>query len=140
MEYQKLINLLDNTSNQPTKFRTKNEINDESSEINDESSGTNDTNSQIKFKSSMLRSSLCDYSDAYILVKGTIAMKQILSPSKPENVGKKVIFQNCSLFTDYISEINNTQTDNVIHIDVIMPIYNLLGHSNNYSKTSGGLW
>ena len=65
MEYQKLINLLDNTSNQPTKFRTKNEINDESSEINDESTGTYNTNSQIKFKTSMLRSNLCDYSDAY---------------------------------------------------------------------------
>ena len=65
MEYQKLINLLDNTSNQPTKFRTKNEINDESSEINDESTGTYNTNSQIKFKTSTLRSNLCDYSDAY---------------------------------------------------------------------------
>ena len=71
---------------------------------------------------------------------GAIAIEQILSPSQPENVGKKVIFQNCSLFTDYISEINNTQIDNVIHIDVIMPIYNLLEYSNNYSKASGGLW
>ena len=70
---------------------------------------------------------------------GAIAIEQILSPSQPENVGKKVIFQNCSLFTDYISEINNTQID-VIHIDVIVPIYNLLEYSNNYSKASGGLW
>ena len=68
MEYKKIINLLDNTPNQPTKFRTKNWV-----EINDESRRTYSTNSQITFKTSMLRSSLCDYSDAYILVKGTIA-------------------------------------------------------------------
>ena len=69
MEYQEIINLLDNTPNQPTKFRTKNWV-----EINDESHGMYNTNSQIKFKTSMLRSNLCDYSDAYILVKGTISV------------------------------------------------------------------
>ena len=65
--YQKIINLLDNTPNQPTKFRTKNWI-----EINHDACRTYNTNSQIKFKTSRLRSSLCDYSDAYILVKRTI--------------------------------------------------------------------
>ena len=69
MEYQKIINLWDNTSNQPTKFRTKNWV-----KINDESRGMYNTNSQIKLKTSMLRSSLCDYSDAYMLVKGTITV------------------------------------------------------------------
>ena len=69
MEYQKVINLLDNTPNQPTKFRTKNWA-----EISDESHGVYNTDSQIKFKTSILRSSLCDYSDAYILVKGTISI------------------------------------------------------------------
>ena len=67
MKYQKIANLLDNTSNQPSKFRTKNWV-----EINDESRGTYSVNRQINFKISMLRSSLCDYSDAYILVKGYI--------------------------------------------------------------------
>ena len=67
MEYHKIINLSDNTSNQPTKFRTKNWV-----EINDDSRGTYNTHRQIKFKTSMLRSSLCDYSDTYILVKGAI--------------------------------------------------------------------
>ena len=67
MEYQKIINLSDNTPNQLTKFRTRN-----LAEINDDSRGTYNTNSLIKFKTSMLRSSLCDYSDTYILVKGTI--------------------------------------------------------------------
>ena len=65
MEYQKITNLLDNVSNQLSKFRTKNWV-----EINDESKGTYSVNRQVKFKTTMLRSSLCDYSDAYILVKG----------------------------------------------------------------------
>ena len=71
MEYQKIANLLDdNKSNQPSKFRTKNWV-----EINDESrGGTYNVNSQIKFKTTMLKSSLCDYSDAYILVKRTITI------------------------------------------------------------------
>ena len=62
---KKKINLLDHPSNQTSKFRTKNEI-----EINDDSRGNYKTGSQIKFRTSMLKSSLCDYSDAYILVKG----------------------------------------------------------------------
>ena len=64
MEYQKIINLLDNTQSQPTKFKTKNWV-----EINDDVYGTFNSNSRAKFKTSMLRSSVCDYSDAYILVK-----------------------------------------------------------------------
>ena len=67
MEYQKIANLLDSASNQPSKFRTKNWV-----EINDESRATYTVNKQVKLKTSMLRSSLCDYSDAYILVKGYI--------------------------------------------------------------------
>ena len=67
MEYQKIINLLDNTSNQLSKFRTKNWT-----EINDQSRGVYNTNSYIGFKTTMLKSSLCDYSDAYILVKERI--------------------------------------------------------------------
>ena len=68
MNYQKLANLLDNESNQPSKFRIKNWV-----EINDESRGTY-TGSNIKFTTTMLRSDLCDYADAYILVKGTITI------------------------------------------------------------------
>ena len=65
MKYQKIINLLDNTSNQPSKFRTKNSI-----KINDQSRGAYNTNSDIRFKTTMLKSSLCNYSDACMLVKG----------------------------------------------------------------------
>ena len=64
MEYQKIINLLDNTSNQPSKFRAKNWV-----EIDDDSRGTFNTNSQLKFKTTLLKSSICSYSDLYILVK-----------------------------------------------------------------------
>ena len=64
MEYKKIINLLDNTPNQSTKFRTKNWV-----EINNDAPGRYNTNSQIKRKTSMLKSSLCDYGDTYLQVK-----------------------------------------------------------------------
>ena len=69
MEYQKIANLIDDASNQPSKFRTKNWV-----EINDESRGTYNVNSQIKFKTAMLKSGLCDHSDVYVLVKGKITI------------------------------------------------------------------
>ena len=69
MEYQKISNLLDGTSNKPSKFRTKNWV-----EINDEIRGAYSPNKQIRFKTAILRSSLCDNSDAYILVKGNITV------------------------------------------------------------------
>ena len=72
MEYQKIANLLDDASNQPSKFNTKNWV-----EINDESRGTYNFNSQIKFKTTMLKSSLCDYSDASIFVKGKITITEV---------------------------------------------------------------
>ena len=68
MEYQKIVNLLDNASNQPSKFRTRNYV-----EINDDSRGTY-TNADIKSKTTMLQSDLCDYADTYIFVKGTITI------------------------------------------------------------------
>ena len=79
------MNLLDTTSNQPCKFRTKNSV-----EINDESRGASNINSQIKFKTSMLKSSLCDYSDAYILVKRTITVSNtVASDADTNNANKK---------------------------------------------------
>ena len=69
MEYQKIINLLYNTPSQPTKFRTKDWV-----EINDDARRTYNTNYQIKFKTSALKSILCDYSDAYVLVSRTITV------------------------------------------------------------------
>ena len=122
MEYEKIINLLENTPNQPNKFRTKNWV-----EINDDSRGTYNTNSQIRFKTSMLRSSLCDYSEAYILVSRTIKISGARNNDAARRLyerNKQVIFKNCAPFTDCISEINNTQIDNAKYIDVVMPVYN----------------
>ena len=135
MEYQKIANLIDDTSNQPSKFRTRNWV-----EINDESRGAYNVNSQIKFKTTMLKSSLCDYSDAYIVVKGTISVNNTAAAGTAvNNIDKKVIFKNCVPFTNCISEINNTQIDNAKDIDIVMPMYNLIEYSDNYAKT-GSLW
>ena len=89
----------------------------------------------------MLRSSLCDYSEAYILVKGNISVNNTAAAdADANNTNKKVIFKNCAPFTSCISKINNTQIDNAEYIDIVMPMYNLIEYSNNYSKTSGSLW
>ena len=136
MEFQEIANLLDNASNQPSKLRARSWV-----EINDESRGTYNVNSQVKFKTTMLKSSLCDYSDAYIIVKGTITVNNTAAAdAEVNNTNKKVIFKNCAPFTDCISEINNIQVDNVKDIDIVMPMYNLLEYSDNYVKTSGSLW
>ena len=100
MEYQKIINMLDKTSNQLSEFRTKYWV-----EINDDSRGTYNTNSQIKFKTAILKSSLCGYNDAYILIKGRIT---ITGAGADETVrqaderNKGVIFKNCTPFTNCI--------------------------------------
>ena len=89
----------------------------------------------------MLKPSLCDYSDAYILAKGTIAVNNTAAANADaNNTNKKVIFKNCTPFTNCINEINNTQVDNGKDIDIIMPMYNLIKYSDNYSKTLGSLW
>ena len=136
-EYQKRANLIDdNTLNQPSKFRTRNWI-----EINDESRGAYNVNSQIKFKTTMLKSSLCNYSDAYILVKGTISVNNTaVQGAAANNTNKKVTFKNCAPFTNCISEINNIQIDNAKDIDIVMPLYNVIEYSDNYAKTTGSLW
>ena len=73
----------------------------------------------------MLNSSLCDYSDAYILVSGTITVVAALAAGGGNN-GIQVVFKNCALFIDYMSEINNTLTDNSKDIDVVMLMYDLI--------------
>ena len=88
----------------------------------------------------MIKSSLYDYSDAYIHVKGTITVDNTAAAdADANNTNKKLIFKNCAPFTNCISEINNTDLDNVKDIDIVMPMYNLIEYSDNYSKTSGSL-
>ena len=135
MEYKKIINLLDNTPNQPTKFRTKNWVE------NDNSCGTYNTNSEIKFKTSM-------HGQIYVITAIHIYLEVKLwqltgarnAAIRLDERNKVVIFKNCKLFTDCTSEINNTQIDNAKYIGVVMTMYNLIKYSDNYSKTSGYLW
>ena len=84
----------------------------------------------------MLKSSLCDYSDAYILVKGSITIdgaEADATARQADERDKGVAFKNCAPFTNCISEINNTQIDNAKDIDIVMPMYNLIEYSDNYA-------
>ena len=128
MESQKIANLLESTSDNRSKFRTRNWI-----EINDD----------IRFKTTMLRSNLCDYADSYILIKRTITITGAgdnAGERQADEEGKGEIFKNCALFTKCISRINNADIDNAHDIDILMPKYNLIEYSDNYSKTSASLW
>ena len=110
MEYRKIINLLDNTPDQLSKFRTKNWT-----EINDQSRGGYGTGSDITFKTTMLKSSLCDYGDAYILVKGTITITGVgddAAARQADEKDKGIIFKNCAPFINCKTETNDTEIDN----------------------------
>ena len=134
MEYQKIANLLGITPGKLPRFITNKWI-----EVYDQSGNTEDRykrSKQITFKTSILRSDLCGFSDAYIVVKGTITV------TNPENNAhdKKLAFKNNAPFVSCISRINNTLIDNAEDLDVVMPMYNLLEYSKNYSKTTGSFW
>ena len=129
MEYQKK-HLLENTPNQVSKFRTKSWI-----EINDQLRGVYNFNSDIRFKTIMLKSSLCNCSDTYILVKGKIIITRPGTDIAARQTNKRNeggIFKNCAPFINSISEINNTEIDNAKDIDTVMPIYNLIEYGDNY--------
>ena len=91
---------------------------------------------QIRFKTSMLQSDLCDYNDAYTVVKGTITVTKINNNA----YNKKLAFKNNAPFISCISEINNTLTDNAEDLGIAMSTYHLNDYSKSYSKTSGCLW
>ena len=92
MEYQKIINLLDNTTNQPPEFRTRNSV-----EIHDDSQGKYNVGNQIEFKTSMIRLNLCNYIEAYIHGKGTVSNTG--TAAAPNNRNKNMLFKNCAPFT-----------------------------------------
>ena len=102
----------------------------------DQSGGSYSIYKQIRFKKSMLQSYLCDYSDAYIVVKGTIKV------TDPNNnaYDKKLAFKNNGPFISCVSKNYNTLIDNAEDLDIVMPMYNLIEYSKNYSKTSGTSW
>ena len=111
--------------------------------INDESRRGYTTGSDIKFKTTMLSSSLGDYADAYILVKETITITGVENDVAAiwlAERNKSVIFKNCAPFTKCISKMNDTEIDDAQDIDIVMPMYNLIEYSDNYSKASGSLW
>ena len=93
-------------------------------------------NKEIRIKTSMLRSDLCDYSDAYIIVKGTIT---VVRPNNAKR-NKAVTFKNNAPFINCNSKINGIKIDNAEDLDVVMPMYNLLEYSKNYKKMTGSLW
>ena len=109
MEYQEITNLLGNTSDKVPRFMTKKWI-----EIHDQSGKTYNTNKQIRFKTSMLRSDLCNHSDAYIVVKGKVIV------TNPDNdaYDKKLAFKNNAPFTSCILKMNNTLIDNAEDLEL----------------------
>ena len=128
METQKIVNLLNGSDNENSKFATKKWY-----VIDSESKGNYSHENPIKFLTSSLESSLCDYSDAYVLVTGNIAVVGA-------NNNTKVAFKNCAPFRKCRTEINETFIDEAEHINIAMPMYLLIEYSNNYSDTSGSLW
>ena len=138
MEYQTIINLLGTTPDEVPRFITKKWI-----EVHDQSGNAEDRykpSKQIRFKTSMLRSDLCDFSDAYIVVKGDITLKKDVDKGFIDVSNRSLAFKNNAPFTNCISKINNVLIDNAEDLDIVMPMYNLLEYSKNYRKTTGSLW
>ena len=130
MEYQKVTNLLGTTPNEMPRFITKKWV-----EVNDQSGDANDRykpNKPIRFKTSMLRSDLCDFSDAYIVVKGDITLTKAADRDFIDVRNSFLAFKNNTPFTNSISKINNVLIDIVEDLDIVMPMYNLLEYSKNY--------
>ena len=126
MEYQKITNLLVTTPDEMSKSITKKWV-----EVHDQSGNAEDRykpSKQIGFKTSMLSSDLCDFSDAYIVVQGSII---VTNPDNNE-YDKKLAFKINAPFVSCISKINDTLIDNAEDLDVVIPMYNLREYSKNY--------
>ena len=128
METQKIVNLLNGSDNENSKFATKKWY-----IIDNESKGNYSHHNPIKFLTKSIESSLCDYSDAYILVTGNITVTG-------GNNNTKVAFKNCAAIEDCRTEINYTFVDYTNFINITIPMYNLIEYSDIYSDTSGSLW
>ena len=136
METQIIVNLLNGSDNENSKFATKKWY-----VIDSESNGNYSKDEEIKFLTRSIESSLCDYSDAYILVTGNIAVKK-KNDADTDNIditrATQVVFKNCAPFKKCRTEIN--ETFEAEHINFAMPMYNLIEYSDNFSDTSGSLW
>ena len=131
MEFNKINNLLGDSTDKVPRFVTKKWV-----EIHLQSSSFK-TNKEIKFKTSMLRSYLSDYSEANVWVKGNVVAD---NAADNVNFNKKFAFKNDALFMSCISKINDKLVEIAEDLDVVMPMYNLLEYSKNYEKTSGSLF
>ena len=131
MEIQKIVNLLNETDNKSPKFATKKwyVINNQN---NTEYGEGNKDDSSIKFDTKVIKLSLWDYSDAYILITGDIT-------ATGGNANTNVAFKNCAIFTKCITYINDEHTDTAESLDIAIPMYNLIEYSDNYSDTSSSL-
>ena len=141
MEYDKINNLLlseDNESEQLSKFVTREYV-----RVNSLLDTCNE-NKSIRFKTPMLRSNLCDYSDAYILVKGKIVVTAPGVNNNANNIRDKrnrpLILKNNAPFVSCITRINGELIEDADDLDVVMPMHNLLEYSKNYRKTIGSLY
>ena len=128
METQKIVNLLNGSDNENSKFATKKWY-----IIDSESNGNYSHHNPIRFLTKSIESSLCDYSDAYILFTGNINL------AVGDN-NTKVVFKNCALFEKCSTEIDGTLLDKADFINITMAMYNLIEYIDNYSDTSGSLW
>ena len=126
METQKIINFLNNTDNEKLKICNKKWY-----VIDSESEGNYSKDDSIKFLTRSIESSLCDYSDAYILFAGNITA----TPNAATQVVFKIVHH-----LKIVEQINDTFVDYANFINITMPIFNLIEYSDNYSDTSGSLW
>ena len=137
MEYQKITNLLGTTPNEMPRFITKKWV-----EVHDQLGDANDRykpNKPIRFKTSMLKSDLCEFSDAYIVVKRDITLTKAANRDFIDVRNRFLAFKNNAPFTNCISKINNALIYNAEDLDIVMPMYNLYEYSKKYSKTTGSL-
>ena len=133
MEYNKINNLLDSANKILSKFVTREYV-----RVNSLSNTYNE-NKSIRFKTPMLRSDLCDYADAYILVNGTVTAAAGANNMR-EKRNKPLILKNNAPFVSCITKINNELIEDAEDLDIAMPMYNLLEYSKNYRKTIGSLY
>ena len=134
MEYQKNTNFLGTTLDEVPRFITKKWV-----EVHDQSGSADDRykpNKQISFKTSMLRSDLCYFSDAYIVVKGDITLTKTHRKGIIDIRNRFLATKNKAPFTNCISKINNVLTDNVKDLDTVIPMYNFLEYTKKYRKTT----
>ena len=137
METQKIVNLLNGSDNENSKFATKKWY-----VIDSESKGNYSHHNPIKFLTKSIESSLCDYSDAYILVTGNITVKRRNAADTADialDAITQAAFKNCVPFEKCLTEIDGTLVDEANFINITMSMYNLIESSDNYSNTSGSL-